>query len=118
MKRICFLVLVSVFSITAAASAATYTIKFGGSLGKTYSPKSLAVSVGDTIVWVGNFDDHPLTLTKSPAGAKAFMHIENGASYRYIVRVAGSYAYQCDEHEGMVGSFTASGGAPQTPATK
>ena len=118
MKRICFLVLVSIFSLTAAASATTYTIKFGGSLGKTYSPKSLAVNVGDTIVWVGNFDDHPLTLNKYPAGAKAFMHIEKGGSYMYVVRVAGSYAYQCDEHEGMVGSFTASGGTPKTPESK
>ena len=126
MKRMCFLVLSSMFCVAAIANATTYTIKFGGPLGKTYSPKSLAVSVGDTIVWVGNFDDHPLTLTKSPSGAPTFMHIEKGASYRYVVRVAGSYAYQCDEHEGMVGSFSATGAAsgttsgstPKSPSNK
>ncbi len=92
-----------------AAHATRHVITFGGSLGDGYAPESLKVSVGDTIVWSGNFSEHPLTLTKAPKGAAAITHIHSGKSYQYVVTVAGSYEYQCDKHvdEGMTGAFTA-----------
>ena len=103
------IMLLALFSLTVgSAYATTHTITFSG---KKYSPKSLTVSVGDTIVWQGDFDAHPLTLTKAPAGAATFAHIEKGSSYSYIITVAGNYEYICDMHvdEGMSGSFTAAG---------
>ena len=112
MKQICCQIFLALFLLTAAtAHATTHIIKFGGSLGKKYAPKSITVAVGDTIIWTGNFDDHPLSLIKSPPGATGFMHIEKGTKFIYIVKVAGNYEYQCDEHidEGMVGSFVAIG---------
>ena len=110
MKRTCYWIFLALFLLTATtANATTHIIKFGGSLGKRYEPKSITVAVGDTIIWTGNFDDHPLSLIKAPSGAPGFMHIEKGSSFMYIVKVAGKYEYQCDDHidEGMVGSFTA-----------
>jgi len=102
--------------------AATHTINFGGTLGHRYDPSSLTgVAVGDEIVWMGDFSEHPLTLTASPAGAQTFSHVNTGTSFSYTVTVAGSYSYQCDFHfsEGMVGSFsTAGAGVETTPNTK
>ncbi|HET6402278.1 MAG TPA: plastocyanin/azurin family copper-binding protein [Candidatus Kapabacteria bacterium] len=90
-------------------SATTHIIKFGGPLGKRYAPASLTVAVGDTIVWIGDFDNHSLSLMKAPAAAKGFKSIQSGSTFRYIVSVPGEYDYQCDDHvdQGMIGSFTA-----------
>lgn len=90
------------------AQAKTHTIQFGGSLGIVYSPNTLNVSVGDTIQWEGDFSMHPLSSTGVPSGAPSF-HQGSGATFSYVVAVAGTYSYQCDIHFslGMVGSFTA-----------
>lgn len=94
---------------TSSVWAVTHIIKFGGPLGKKYSPASLAVNVGDTLVWIGDFDEHSLSLMKAPPGAAGFKSIQSGGTFRYIVKVAGHYDYQCDDHvdQGMIGSFTA-----------
>jgi plastocyanin len=108
MKRITVLLALLVLTV-GTVHATTHIVKFGG---KKYSPKSLTVAVGDTIVWQGDFDAHPLTLTKAPAGAKGFAHVSSGASFTYFVAVPGNYEYICDEHvdQGMSGSFTATPG--------
>ena len=91
-----------------SAHATTHIIQFGGAFGFAYSPNSLTVSVGDTIVWDGSFSVHPLSSTSVPAGAASF-HNTSGTTFSYHVTVAGTYDYQCDVHFGigMVGSFTA-----------
>jgi plastocyanin len=93
-------------TFAASVGATTHIVKFGG---RKYTPSSLTVAVGDTIVWQGDFSEHSLSLMKAPAGAQIFKNIEKGTTFRYVVRVAGSYAYECDDHvdEGMVGSFNA-----------
>jgi plastocyanin len=104
------ILLIAIVTLAAGtAIATTHLIKFGGSLGKKYSPESVTVNVGDTIVWTGDFDEHSLSLMKAPAGAKGFKSIQSGHTFRYIVTVPGRYDYQCDDHvdQGMIGSFTA-----------
>ncbi len=88
--------------------AATHVIKFGGSLGETYSPNSLTVATGDTIIWEGDFGFHPLSSTSVPAGAASF-HNGTGTVFNYVVTAPGIYNYQCDAHFsfGMTGTFTA-----------
>lgn len=98
-----------VLMAASTSRASTHVIRFGGSLDDSYAPENMTVTVGDTIVWTGNFSQHPLTLRKAPSGASGFAHIKSGSSYTYIVRVAGSYEYECDKHVdmGMEGAFTA-----------
>lgn len=98
-----------VLATATTAYATTHVIQFGGSLGETYSPKTLDVSVGDTIKWEGSFSFHPLSSTSVPNGALSF-HQASGSVFIYPVTIAGSYLYQCDFHAalGMTGSFTAS----------
>lgn len=106
MKLVLFMLVV--FSMSTEVYATTHVIQFGGSLGENYSPKSLAVLVGDTVEWVGDFSMHPLSSVSVPAGAASF-HQGSGSTFSYPVTLAGSYQYQCDFHFslGMVGGFAA-----------
>jgi plastocyanin len=90
--------------------ATNHTVRFGGSVGFAYSPKTLTVSVNDTITWIGDFSFHPLASVTIPAGSASFAN-SSGSSFQYVVMVAGAYNYECQNHavsDGMVGSFTAS----------
>ena len=93
----------------ATLNAANHVVQFGGSFGFTYSPNSMNVSVGDTVIWQGDFVMHPLSSTSVPAGASSF-HQASGSVFNYPVTVAGTYQFQCDFHFsiGMTGSFAAS----------
>jgi plastocyanin len=84
-----------------------FVIKFGGTLGFTYSPNTLNVKVGDVIEWQGSFSFHPLSSTSVPAGANSFQ-ASTGSVFDYTVLVPGDYSYQCDFHfsVGMTGSFS------------
>lgn len=94
-------------------SAATHTVRFGGSLGDRYEPASLNVQVGDVIVFEGDFAFHPLQFQSVPSGANQPATVSSGTSFSYPIAVAGSYSYVCLNHQslGMTGSFTAQGQA-------
>ncbi|MBS1902889.1 MAG: T9SS type A sorting domain-containing protein [Bacteroidetes bacterium] len=118
---------VLVLSWTTVASATTWNINFGGFGGSgslAYSPKTVTVSVGDTVVWNGEFGNHPLAIRSFPAGAATFATVQSGTSFAYVVTVAGSYLYYCTKHDvqfNMNGSFTttdASVGSSSEPLTQ
>lgn len=89
------------------AGATIHVIQFGGTLGNSYAPNELAVSVGDTVRWQGDFGFHPLSSTAVPAGAEAFTN-GSGSVFNYVVPAPGNYNYTCDSHgPGMSGSFIA-----------
>lgn len=100
------------FVSCSVATAATWTITFGGGVGFAYSPNTLSVSVGDTIVWSGDFSFHPLESDPGgiPAGAAGFGS-SSGSTFKYVVTMPGNYGYHCAAHgspgDGMFGSFTA-----------
>lgn len=72
-----------------------------------YTPSSFSASVGDTVVWEGNFALHPLQSTTIPSGAAPFSN-SSGTSFLYVIPVAGNYNYQCAFHQPlMAGSFSA-----------
>lgn len=101
-------VLLFITMVSAVAFAATHTITFPGF---SYSPSTLEVSVGDTIVWEGNFGFHPLKSDVIPNAASQFEN-ETGSTFSYVVTQPGLYTYYCKNHggpggAGMAGSFTA-----------
>lgn len=106
--------LLIVFLFSASSAFATSdTISFGGSLGLIYSPNTLSVHVGDTIVWDGTitlqtFEFHPLESTMRPAGADS-IGMNTGWTYSYVVKMPGTYKFQCFYHSGsgMKGTITA-----------
>ena len=112
-KAFLFSILTSCFSVflftipVTETFGTTHTISFGGT---SFSPSSLNVSTGDTIVWSGAFAYHYIQSTSVPSGAPTFGATDaNTTSLSYVVSVAGTYNYQCNIHYamGMTGSFTA-----------
>ena len=124
MKRSCYTIFLALFFLTfTSANATTHVISFGGQNGSPsfgYSPSSLTVSVGDTIIWMGNFAaPHTLVTTSVPGGAASIDKTDQtGTSFSYVITAAGNYQYECTLHVslGMVGSFTAVAAGVEIPA--
>jgi plastocyanin len=72
--------------------------------GMRFNPDTLTVQRGDRVVWI-NKDLFPHTAT---AAAKTFDSgsIAPNASWTYVVRKAGEYAYGCTFHPTMKGRLT------------
>lgn len=68
-----------------------------------YTPATVTVNRGDTIVWK-NEDPVPHTVT-ADHGAFDSGSIAPGQSWRYVPRRAGDYAYHCTLHPNMHGQL-------------
>jgi plastocyanin len=86
--------------------ATTHVVTFGGNVGFVYSPSAFSAAVGDTVKWEGDFSMHPLSSTTIPSAAQSW-HNGSGTTFTYLIKVPGTYHYQCDVHVsiGMTGSF-------------
>ncbi len=96
-----------IVTISVPAFSKTHIINFGGI---SFTPNTLNVAVGDTIVWKGNFGFHELQSTSVPTGAATWgPTTATQTSLVYVVTVPGTYDYQCNTHVsmGMTGTFTA-----------
>ena len=69
--------------------------------GTTFSPASLTVASGDSIMWL-NKDPFPHTAT-SKAGGFDSQVIAAGESWKYVTRKKGDFAYLCTLHTTMKG---------------
>jgi len=92
------------------ASATMHMITAGPNNTTTFSPSTLTIPLGDTIMWMWATDDHTTTSTTIPSGAAAWdapLNITH-TSFTYVPTVVGTYNYKCIPHEsmGMLGSFT------------
>ena len=98
---------IAISSFALPAFATKHTIHFGGT---SFTPNTLNVTVGDTIVWSGAFGFHEIQSTSVPSGAATWgPTLSTQTSLIYVVIVPGTYAYQCNIHVsmGMTGTFTA-----------
>ena len=86
-------------ALTAVAAPATHTVTIDGLV---YSPDTLTVNRGDTIVWV-NKDPFPHTVTAK--GAFDSRGIAVGKSWKYVAKKPGEYSYICTLHPNMQGRF-------------
>jgi plastocyanin len=96
----------------AAAKTTTVTI-----MNFAYSPASVSVVVGDTVVWT-NHDSAPHNVVVS-TGPEKFTSptLQTGQSFSFTFTKEGSYAYYCSIHPQMKASVTVQGGATQPPPT-
>lgn len=83
---------------TFIAKATSYTIHFGDTFGMKYSPDSLVVNVGDTVIWEGDFSFHPLESTSLPNGVNA-INVTSGTKFTFPIAVAGDYRFKCSVHQ-------------------
>ena len=91
---------------TAPIGSASITIPMGAAtLGnRAYSPGEIAVAIGDSITWV-NVDTVAHTSTANGGGWDSGS-LAPGQQFSTTVRTAGSFAYHCVIHPGMVGTVT------------
>ncbi len=78
--------------------------------GNAFSPSSLSVSTGTTVIWT-NTDvvDHNVT---SDTGLFSSGTLSPGATFSFTFSATGTYRYSCTLHPGMVGSVVVSDPAP------
>ena len=69
-----------------------------------FQPKTVNAKVGDTIQWVWKTGTHTTTSVTIPAGAITWDRVMDAThkSFRYRLRVAGTYKYKCTPH-GSIG---------------
>jgi plastocyanin len=73
-----------------------------------FTPNSLTgVKIGDTIEWVWVSGVHTASSVSVPNGAASFDFSISSGKAKYVIKVAGTYDYQCNFHGagGMTGSF-------------
>lgn len=83
-------------ALAATAKPATYTVTIDGT---HFDPETIAVKVGDTVVWV-NKDPFPHTAT-SQAGRFDSKEIPAGKSWQFKTTKAGVFPYVCTLHPTM-----------------
>jgi plastocyanin len=72
-----------------------------------YSPASVRVRAGDTVVW-RNSDTQPHTVTSVGGRTLGSGTLEPGKTYRHTFAKAGTYRYNCSIHPDMKGTVVAS----------
>ena len=96
-------------SCTASASspAATVSIVPDSSTVGAFSPKSVSVKVGQTIEWKWTDQGNPHTVT-ADNGSFDSGTCQPGSSFTQTFSSAGTIAYHCTLHQGMVGTIQVS----------
>lgn len=81
-----------------------------------FSPSSLTVPVGTTVVWT-NEDTAPHTVTVS-SGPETFSspNLQKGDTFSYTFTKPGTYSYFCAVHPDMTATVTVTGSAPSSSA--
>ena len=97
MKKSLFLLLsICCLSVNAQNSHTINTV------GSTFSPSSLTINVGDTVIWNNTAGFHNVNAAQAsfPNNPDGFGNAVAGAgwSFQWIFTMAGTYDYQCDPH--------------------
>ena len=87
--------------IAAAAQPTTHTVVIAE---MKFSPQSLKVKRGDTVVWV-NKDFFPHNATAQD-GTFASTDLATNQSWKYVATKAGTYSYVCTLHPTMKATLT------------
>ncbi|MFM2078143.1 MAG: hypothetical protein RJA49_2033 [Actinomycetota bacterium] len=93
--------------VTTPPAPQTITVKLAG---RAFTPNSISVAVGDTVVWSNNDKDaHTVTERKGVFDSGT---VNAGGSFRRTFTAPGSYSYFCDIHPNMVGVVAVSAPTP------
>jgi plastocyanin len=81
-----------------------------------YSPSSLTIRVGDTVVWT-NHDQapHDVVTTSGPVSLQSPL-LATGESWSFTFTVAGTYSYYCSVHPDMRAQVVVQPAETQAPA--
>jgi len=99
MRRIDFLGLVILGLLCATAHAATKSVTIKE---MQYSPASITVKVGDTVVWT-NSDERDHTVVADDGSFKSD-NLGGGETFQFKFTKAGKFSYHCTYHPRMKGT--------------
>lgn len=104
-------------SVSFVLSATVHNV---ATAGLTFSPSSITITAGDTVVWTNTGGSHNVNGTQAtfPSNPASFGNsVGAGWTYSFQFTIAGTYDYQCDPHAGlgMVGQVIVNP-APPAPA--
>jgi amicyanin len=72
-----------------------------------FSPSSITVKVGETVTWTNNDTiGHTVTSDNNTSGGPDSSTINNGKTYSFTFKKAGTYGYHCTPHPYMKGTVT------------
>ncbi len=111
--------------LAAALSSAWATVHNVSVTSNVYTPSSLTINQGDTVIWtnmsgfhnvngsIATFPNNPVSFTNGSAASGMW-------TYQFIFNTPGTYDYQCDPHAGlgMVGSITVNAVSISTPCSQ
>jgi len=107
----------STHAAAAPAAASTGTTKSVAIMNYAFSPATLTVNVGDTVVWT-NMDTAPHTVTVSSGPVKfSSGNLSKGQTFSYTFTSAGTYSYYCAVHPDMVAKVIVTGSSTTPPPT-
>jgi plastocyanin len=98
--------------VTLQLSLSAQTSHAVGVTNGTFTPDSLTIHVGDTVVWTNTQGDHNVNGTTAtfPSNPDSFGNDVAGPGwvFSHVFTIAGDYDYHCDPHAefGMVGKIT------------
>ena len=101
MTGLASLLVLSVLCTTAHAATKSVTIKEG-----QYSPASITVKVGDTVVWT-NSDERDHTVVADDGSFKSD-NLGGGETFQFKFTKAGKFGYHCTYHPRMKGTVVVS----------
>ncbi len=70
-----------------------------------FSPNSLTINAGDTVVWTNN-QGVPHTITSDSGSELASSQIQSGQTYSHTFSTPGTFNYHCSIHTTMKASIT------------
>jgi plastocyanin len=95
------------------AAAATVAVSVGDDF---FSPESLSIASGDTVVWTNNGDDdHTATATNNAFNSGS---LGPGDTFSRTFNTAGTFDYICAFHDGMTGTVTVTGTTSPAPTVR
>ena len=101
MSRRFLLLIRSLALFAAAATASAATIEVEQIDGRLFSPATVTINVGDTVLW-RNVSSAPHTTTSgvggTPDGLFDSLNMNTGDTFSYTFDSPGSYDYYCDYH--------------------
>lgn len=108
MRKLFFVVAAALaLALPAGSPAATTTVKITGT---AFSPKSVTVTVGDTVKWINT--DNVTHQVVADSGAFASPILKHDDTYSFTFKAAGTYHYHDALHPTIKGTVTVKGPPP------
>ena len=117
-RVVCATLLTTVlFGSSRAAQATTFTVEVGPGGTLTYSPRSVSIQPGDTVMWPWKGPEHSVTsgTPSQPTGLFDSGVHNTGFTFSFTFQNPGTFSYFCTPHGsccGMIGNVIVEGTTP------